>query len=136
MRHSLRIIYGTQQPSPHFQVSQDPSNYRDAPTEGIRRILESITGEKIPRGQTLKTDKIGINPFTFQWPQNLMNRWRLHSFIYNRRYKCSSRTKGTKAWLVDYKRFQGNSCQSDTSGITLMKRSTLGYSSNWQSVSS
>ena len=41
-------------------VSQDPGNYRDAPTEGIRRILEIVTGEKIPRGQTLKTDKIGV----------------------------------------------------------------------------
>ena len=41
-------------------MSQDPGNYRDAPTEGIRRILEIVTGEKIPRGQTLKTDKIGV----------------------------------------------------------------------------
>lgn len=40
-------------------VSQDPGNYEDAPTEGIRRILESLTGEKIPRGHVLKTDKIG-----------------------------------------------------------------------------
>ncbi|GJJ14125.1 hypothetical protein Clacol_008382 [Clathrus columnatus] len=39
-------------------LSQDSSNYKDAPTEGIRRILEIITGEQIPRGQTLKTDKI------------------------------------------------------------------------------
>lgn len=40
-------------------VSQDPANYRDAPTEGIRRILEIITKERIPRGEILKTDKIG-----------------------------------------------------------------------------
>lgn len=40
-------------------VSQDPGNYQDAPTEGIRRVLESVTGEKIPRGQKLPTDKIG-----------------------------------------------------------------------------
>lgn len=40
-------------------MSQDPGNYEDAPTEGIRRILEALTGEKIPRGQVLKTDKIG-----------------------------------------------------------------------------
>ncbi|KZT03038.1 5-oxoprolinase [Laetiporus sulphureus 93-53] len=39
-------------------LSQDPGNYRDAPTEGIRRILEIATGTKIPRGQTLTTDKI------------------------------------------------------------------------------
>ena len=40
-------------------VSQDPTNYRDAPTEGIRRVLETVTGTSIPRGEVLKTDKIG-----------------------------------------------------------------------------
>jgi len=40
-------------------VSQDPVNYVDAPTEGIRRVLEIVTGEKIPRGTILQTDKIG-----------------------------------------------------------------------------
>lgn len=41
-------------------VSQDPANYADAPTEGIRRILEMVTGNKIPRGEPLNTDKIGL----------------------------------------------------------------------------
>jgi hypothetical protein len=44
-----------------LSVSQDPANYRDAPTEGIRRVLEVVTGEKIPRGTVLNTDKIGNN---------------------------------------------------------------------------
>lgn len=39
-------------------LSQDPGNYADAPTEGIRRVLESITGTKIPRKTTLDTSKI------------------------------------------------------------------------------
>ncbi|RPD56857.1 5-oxoprolinase [Lentinus tigrinus ALCF2SS1-7] len=39
-------------------LSQDPGNYSDAPTEGIRRVLEIVTGEKIPRGSILSTDKI------------------------------------------------------------------------------
>ncbi|KAL0948059.1 hypothetical protein HGRIS_010682 [Hohenbuehelia grisea] len=39
-------------------LSQDPNNYKDAPTEGIRRILEIVTGESIPRGEVLNTDKI------------------------------------------------------------------------------
>ncbi|KAF9782495.1 5-oxoprolinase [Thelephora terrestris] len=39
-------------------LSQDPANYQDAPTEGIRRVLEIVTGEKIPRGAILNTDKI------------------------------------------------------------------------------
>ncbi|KAG6897983.1 hypothetical protein C0992_007937 [Termitomyces sp. T32_za158] len=39
-------------------LSQDPGNYSDAPTEGIRRVLETITGQKIPRNSVLKTDKI------------------------------------------------------------------------------
>jgi len=44
-------------------VSQDTANYKDAPTEGIRRVLEVITGEKIPRGSILNTDKIGLLAF-------------------------------------------------------------------------
>ncbi|KAI0808216.1 5-oxoprolinase [Fomes fomentarius] len=39
-------------------LSQDPGNYSDAPTEGIRRVLEIVTGEQIPRGSILNTDKI------------------------------------------------------------------------------
>ncbi|CAL1701706.1 unnamed protein product [Somion occarium] len=39
-------------------LSQDPNNYRDAPTEGIRRVLEIVTGAHIPRGDILSTDKI------------------------------------------------------------------------------
>ncbi|KAG6919707.1 hypothetical protein DXG01_002653 [Tephrocybe rancida] len=39
-------------------LSQDIANYNDAPTEGIRRVLETVTGEKIPRGSTLETEKI------------------------------------------------------------------------------
>ncbi|CAM8970857.1 unnamed protein product [Rhodiola kirilowii] len=39
-------------------LSVDPSNYDDAPVEGIRRILEEYTGEKIPRTTKLPTDKI------------------------------------------------------------------------------
>jgi 5-oxoprolinase (ATP-hydrolysing) len=42
-----------------FLVSQDPGNYDDAPTEGIRRVLEIVTGQKIPRTSILETDKIG-----------------------------------------------------------------------------
>ncbi|KAJ7619582.1 Hydantoinase/oxoprolinase-domain-containing protein [Roridomyces roridus] len=39
-------------------LSQDQANYNDAPTEGIRRILEVLTGSEIPRGTVLETDKI------------------------------------------------------------------------------
>lgn len=40
-------------------LSQDPSNYRDAPTEGCRRVLEMITGDSLPRGSPLPTQKLG-----------------------------------------------------------------------------
>ncbi|KAF8147391.1 Hydantoinase/oxoprolinase N-terminal region-domain-containing protein [Crassisporium funariophilum] len=40
-------------------LSQDPGNYEDAPTEGIRRVLEVVTGEQIPRKSILETEKIG-----------------------------------------------------------------------------
>lgn len=36
-------------------LSQDPSNYADAPIEGIRRILEQATGKSFPRDQKLNT---------------------------------------------------------------------------------
>ena len=50
----------------HFAliVSQDKANYDDAPTEGIRQVLEIVEGRQIPRGTTLQTDKIGkVNPY-------------------------------------------------------------------------
>jgi 5-oxoprolinase (ATP-hydrolysing) len=34
-------------------LSVDPANYQDAPTEGIRRILELVTGQALPRGEPL-----------------------------------------------------------------------------------
>lgn len=36
-------------------LSVDPANYEDAPTEGIRRILEEVTGQKIPRSEKIPT---------------------------------------------------------------------------------
>lgn len=42
-------------------LSVDPANYDDAPTEGIRRILDEHdpTGKKYPRGQVVNTSLIG-----------------------------------------------------------------------------
>lgn len=39
-------------------LSEDPSNYDDAPLEGIRRLLSKFTGKDIPRGEPLDTSKI------------------------------------------------------------------------------
>jgi 5-oxoprolinase (ATP-hydrolysing) len=39
-------------------LSVDPANYRDAPTEGIRRILEEHTGISIPRNTPIPTSYI------------------------------------------------------------------------------
>ena len=39
-------------------LSEDPSNYKDAPLEGIRRIVSHFTGREIPRGQPLDTTEI------------------------------------------------------------------------------
>lgn len=39
-------------------LSVDPANYDDACREGIRRVLENVTGEKIPRTGKLPTDRI------------------------------------------------------------------------------
>lgn len=39
-------------------MSEDPSNYEDAPLEGIRRLMERFTGKSIPRGELLDTSMI------------------------------------------------------------------------------
>lgn len=39
-------------------LSEDPSNYKDAPREGIRRILEELTGKEHPRDEPLDTTHI------------------------------------------------------------------------------
>ena len=39
-------------------LSEDPSNYDDAPLEGIRRLLSRFTGREIPRGEALDTSPI------------------------------------------------------------------------------
>ncbi|CAH6723255.1 5-oxoprolinase [[Candida] jaroonii] len=36
-------------------LSVDPANYKDATIEGIRRVLEKVTGARIPKGQPLDT---------------------------------------------------------------------------------
>lgn len=45
---------------PPFRVlkllSVDPANYSDAPREGIRRILEAVTGRKIPKDRVETKD--------------------------------------------------------------------------------
>lgn len=39
-------------------LSEDPENYKDAPTEGIRRILEEVSGRTIPKLQLLSLETI------------------------------------------------------------------------------
>lgn len=39
-------------------LSEDPSNYEDAPLEGIRRIMEHFLKRDIPRGEALETSEI------------------------------------------------------------------------------
>ena len=41
-------------------LSIDPSNYPDAPREGIRRILETITESKYPKDKPVDSSKIGF----------------------------------------------------------------------------
>jgi 5-oxoprolinase (ATP-hydrolysing) len=39
-------------------LSEDPSNYEDAPLEGIRRLMSRFLSKEIPRGEPLDTTKI------------------------------------------------------------------------------
>ncbi len=38
-------------------LSEDPGNYRDAPTEAIRRVLEEELNRPMPRGNPVETGK-------------------------------------------------------------------------------
>ncbi|XP_006818751.1 5-oxoprolinase-like [Saccoglossus kowalevskii] len=39
-------------------LSEDPSNYSDAPREGIRRIMEEVTSENMPASQPINANLI------------------------------------------------------------------------------
>lgn len=39
-------------------LSEDPGNYPDAPREGIRRVLEKVTGKDHPRDKPVDTSHI------------------------------------------------------------------------------
>ena len=39
-------------------LSEDPNNYKDAPTEGIRRIMAAELGVEMPRNQPIPTAQI------------------------------------------------------------------------------
>jgi 5-oxoprolinase (ATP-hydrolysing) len=41
-------------------LSVDPANYKDAPTEGIRRVLEMVTGLKHPKDKQVDTSRISV----------------------------------------------------------------------------
>ncbi|KAL5338750.1 Hydantoinase B/oxoprolinase-domain-containing protein [Aspergillus crustosus] len=55
----LRIVEGRDENILVKILSQDPSNYPDAPIEGIRRILEKATGKAFPRGKPIDTSEFG-----------------------------------------------------------------------------
>ena len=40
-------------------LSEDPSNYADAPTEAVRRVLELAEGRSISRDEKLDGSRIG-----------------------------------------------------------------------------
>ena len=51
-------------------LSEDPANYKDAPREGIRRVLEEVTGRAHPRDVPLDTSRItSIRMGTTVWPR-------------------------------------------------------------------
>lgn len=53
----MGIVEGREQNILVKILSHDPSNYADAPIEGIRRILEQATDNKFPRNQPIDTSQ-------------------------------------------------------------------------------
>lgn len=52
-------------------LSEDPGNYPDAPREGIRRVLEEVTGVPHPRDRPLDTSRIAsirMGTTVIPWP--------------------------------------------------------------------
>lgn len=41
-------------------LSVDPANYKDAPTEGIRRVLEQVTGLQHPKDRPVDTSRVSV----------------------------------------------------------------------------
>lgn len=41
-------------------LSVDPENYRDAPTEAVRRVLQAVEGREIPQGEKLNAAAVGM----------------------------------------------------------------------------
>lgn len=80
-------------------VSQDPNNYNDAPTEGIRRVLEIVTGEKIERGSVLDTSKIGAFVIPFPTPHTVHANGDAHALCKHVDYIRLSTTVATNALL-------------------------------------
>ncbi|KAF8752921.1 Hydantoinase/oxoprolinase N-terminal region [Rhizoctonia solani] len=68
-------------------LSQDPSNYRDAPTEGIRRVLEKVLGKSLPRGEKLNTDKIGKLSTTVATNALLERKGQKHALVITKGFK-------------------------------------------------
>ena len=70
-------------------LSVDPQNYDDAPAEGIRRVLESVTGHSIPRKQPIPKDLIhSIRMGTTVATNALLERkGTRHAFIVNQGFK-------------------------------------------------
>ncbi|EPE06878.1 5-oxoprolinase [Ophiostoma piceae UAMH 11346] len=60
----LGIVEGRDEDVVVKLLSQDPANYADAPIEGIRRLLEKITGRPFPRGTKLDTS--GFESFSIR----------------------------------------------------------------------
>jgi 5-oxoprolinase (ATP-hydrolysing) len=69
-------------------LSEDPSNYKDAPTEGIRRIVELANGTKHPRSEPVPTDSIGKTYISTHRPLFIFLVIRKCTYGYNCSYKC------------------------------------------------
>lgn len=46
-------------------LSVDPENYKDAPSEAIRRVLEIATGKKFPKGKKISLADVGKSDRVF-----------------------------------------------------------------------
>lgn len=99
-------------------LSVNPARYADAPTEAIRRVLETIEGREIPVGTKLNASRVSMrpSPMTDRVSVASVRSYRLPSCTeltvaarilpnrHDHRNQCSSRAQGRQVCICDYER--------------------------------
>ena len=86
-------------------LSEDPSNYPDAPAEAIRRVLEKYEGKTIPVGEKLDASRIG--EFSCQIISFVADKYRsIMPYRYHGCDECSPHGQWREVCFCNYQKLQ------------------------------